>query len=706
MTNPTKSSRGLCGFAVIAISVLVPVSHVHAVDLPPGGAVALAGVPGGAGPGVVVHDELTAFEILGAGGALLYQGTLQNRVVRLNATGRLAFLYRIRDTRPGLNGAIADLATQSFSNFMTDVDFSTTSLGTVGPARARRTADGSEVLFDFTSRVFSGMESRFVHVVTEATAFAIGGATTLTLGTGDRVVLRTVMPIWQVEPGCRDIDFEDLMLQRAYPVGTMFASKGVSLRVQEFYFGPGGCVNPFTGGFARVDADGLACGSGNELQINNVNLALDYGVPLVALVINYGELGGNVNLEVNGACVNVQNFADLPPMIGGVAVSVVDDGPPGQSCGRLFLDGPITSVAIGGQELWIDDIFCSPDLCADDQTPPIAEITSPNPLTCVCDPERIIGTATDANFDQYTLEYRRAGGGAWTTIASSTSPVVGGTLGVWNSTGLSQGLYVLRLTVTDTCGLTETAVNIVWLGTVFDNLTVRSPENGTVVGRRVCFDGTVWDNYCFDSYTVEYQPVGGVSWSPVDPGTPVYTGTVINDPFATWETVIKGVPDGTYRVRVTANDDCGNSKTEMLDVIVDNTPPTAEITDPLACSYVEGVVEIRGTANDANLQSWVVQYTGGDASGWVTIDSGNTPVVNGPLARWDTTGLRRCAYTLRLVVTDRAILNCNGANRHRSEYDVSVNLGNCGDFDTDDDGDVDLYDFGKFEEAFTGPPRP
>jgi hypothetical protein len=385
-------------------------------------------------------------------------------------------------------------------------------------------------------------------------------------------------------------------------------------------------------------------------------------------------------------------------------VSVTVNEPnPGQGCGVLLLQGLIFEVSIGGQEFWIDDIECTPDICFDDETPPVAEILSPAPATCVCDPVTIIGTADDANFDHYELEYRRVADATWSLIQLGATPVVSGVLGTWNAAGLPQGHYLIRLTVRDACGHSDTAVTMVWLGGAFDNLTVREPDNGDILGGRVCADGTVWDNYCFDTYYVEYQPAGGTGWDPVDPTNPVYTSTVINDPLAYWETIDLSLPDGDYRVRVRAYDDCGASDMEVREVVIDNTWPEAEITSPEACDYVEGVVPVIGTANDANLASWVLQYTGGDASSWVTINSGTTPVVSGSLGNWNTAGLRPCAYTLRLLVTDQAVINCNNAIHHWSEHMVSVIVGTCGDFDVDDDGDVDLYDYSWFEQDFTGP---
>ena len=54
----------------------------------------------------------------------------------------------------------------------------------------------------------------------------------------------------------------------------------------------------------------------------------------------------------------VANFADLHNMnLGGVMVSVVDAGQSGQGCGEITLTGIVSSLEIGGQELWIDDLF-------------------------------------------------------------------------------------------------------------------------------------------------------------------------------------------------------------------------------------------------------------------------------------------------------------------------------------------------------------
>jgi len=507
------------GSVVVAALLLVgTVPFVHAVPLAPCGAV----VPPEEHPtAVVIEDDLVDFEILSAGGALLYRGRLQVRVARVSATDKLTFEYRIRDTQDGLNGILTRVDTTDFSDFATDVSWRE-GLGTQVPDLAARSCDGSTVRFEFnTEPVYSGSESKFVEVETDADFYAPGGTATLRLTTGESVVLPTYKPVTDV-------------------------------------------------------------------------------------------------------------------------------------------------------------------------TPPEVAITSPAPMDCVCNPTTITGTVDDPEgLDSWAVEYAPAGGGAWVTINTGTDPVIDDTLAVWDTTALSQGYYLLRLSAENLVGLTSSTTIVVWVTHQFDNVTVRFPGDDEVIGDNTCVDGTVWDNHCFDSYTVEYAPPPYIVFNPVDPGQPVYYSSVINDPFAHWDTTT--VADGPYRIRVEALDTCGTSETVAVDVIVDNTPPTAEITDPSNCENVDGVVQIRGTANDANLDYWVLQYTGGDAHGWVTIATGNAPVIDDVLADWDTTRLRACAYTLRLVVYDRAILRCNSAIRQWTDYLVSVNVGECVG-DLDGDGDIDLTD--------------
>ncbi|MBI4717998.1 MAG: hypothetical protein HY763_09360 [Planctomycetes bacterium] len=344
------------------------------------------------------------------------------------------------------------------------------------------------------------------------------------------------------------------------------------------------------------------------------------------------------------------------------------------------------------------------DACSHDQSGPTAQLLAPPEMACVCDSVPVMGVADDPDgtFDRFVLEVRPLGGGGWSLIAVGTAPVSGGLLGVWSTAGLGEGWYLLRLAVRDYCGGTAVDERVVRLDAGFDSLELRAPDPGSVVGGGVCVDGTAWDQ-CFDLYTLQWRPSAGGMGQPVEPGVPFYVSTVLNDPLGRWDTAASGVPDGTYALELLGRTTCGHEDTRRTQVTVDNTPPIAVISEPAPCVGVGGVVMVRGTALDANLDEWQLSVTGGDYHGWVPLAGGGGTMLDEPLAVWDTTGLRPCAYTLRLVVADRAVRDCNGAFRNVTEYLASVSVGLVDDFDMDNDGDVDLFDYQAFEGAFTGP---
>jgi len=227
------------------------------------------------------------------------------------------------------------------------------------------------------------------------------------------------------------------------------------------------------------------------------------------------------------------------------------------------------------------------------------------------------------------------------------------------------------------------------------SLDLRLPQDNDILAGVACFDGSVVESNptCTPSYAVTYSPVGGGAGNDVDPAHPTYTGQVVNDPLAVWDTV--AVPDGDYSVELATWDDCVNGGiSQARTVTVDNTPPIAEITSPAAGAEVQGVVPVTGTALDANLQSYALEYAGPSTFGqWVPVAAGNTSVVNGTLGVWDSSTLLPGPYAVRLTVFDQARLNCDLALTHRSEYVVTVTVGGCPSIpDTDGDGIGDSCD--------------
>jgi hypothetical protein len=390
-----------------------------------------------------------------------------------------------------------------------------------------------------------------------------------------------------------------------------------------------------------------------------------------------GTLRRTLNVPVNG---------DLPNE--SVLVLVKAMRTDGGVFRRLEIDAGFAGGCAARFEL-IDDLTFNID-----DTPPVAEIRVPAALACVCNGSTIFGSAYDPDGPilQWRLERKAPDAAAWTLISVGTNEINNGAVTTW-TTAAPEGYYILRLTVTNACGELAVATTVVWLERDVNSLSVRSPAAGAVVGGTVCVDGTAWD-HCAGTLMVEKRPLGG-AYTPFDTVIPPW---VITDPLGSWNT--RGtVPDGGYEIRVRAANECGGSNEVTVPVQIDNTAPVTLITSPMECGVVSGVVTVRGTVTDANLTSWVLRYTGGSMHGWSTIASGSGRIINGPLGQWDVRGLPACGYTLSLVASDAATLDCNAALHNQSEYLVSVEIATCaGDFDHD--GDVDLTDLAMLLTVF------
>lgn len=147
---------------------------------------------------------------------------------------------------------------------------------------------------------------------------------------------------------------------------------------------------------------------------------------------------------------------------------------------------------------------------------------------------------------------------------------------------------------------------------------------------------------------------------------PTYPNTVLNDPLVpgNWQSAV--LPDGDYELRLTGVDQCGHQLQRSALITLDNTPPIAQLDSPGPCQHRFGQIAIHGVAFDDNLQRWELAYTGGGNPTWTTIAQGQTPQ-SGLLATWDVSSLPPCAYTLRLHVVSKSIINNDDAD-NRSTY--------------------------------------
>jgi hypothetical protein len=166
----------------------------------PGGSVRVSAAPAGVGSdlaGTVLRDELIPFTVRGAGGRSLFEGTLQDRVIRQDGGGTLVFAQTVRADRGFDRPVILDfLRRTGFAGQAAEADF--TGGGVASPEKVFRSRDGDLLHFKFDDKLFPGEATRLSFVRTESTAFDLGGDTELAFiargGVEGEVHLRTAQP--------------------------------------------------------------------------------------------------------------------------------------------------------------------------------------------------------------------------------------------------------------------------------------------------------------------------------------------------------------------------------------------------------------------------------------------------------------------------------------------------------------------------------
>ncbi|HPE68620.1 MAG TPA: hypothetical protein P5560_10345 [Thermotogota bacterium] len=150
------------------------------------------------------------------------------------------------------------------------------------------------------------------------------------------------------------IDFEALIPLTQYHVGDAIVEDGVDMKFEIFYWFPGGST---TNGYAEVQTLNKAGHIGNDLFLNNINMAFDFHTMVVKITFYAGYYGGNVNMRVNGFLGNHPDLITFNGLVlGGVNVQVVLTAP---NLYQVTLTGNINAFSVGGQEFFIDHLFAT-----------------------------------------------------------------------------------------------------------------------------------------------------------------------------------------------------------------------------------------------------------------------------------------------------------------------------------------------------------
>lgn len=286
-----------------------------------------------------------------------------------------------------------------------------------------------------------------------------------------------------------------------------------------------------------------------------------------------------------------------------------------------------------------------------DRTPPTISIVRPTG-GFVSAAGFVIGSIQDARLASYEVALTDTPQTpAWEVLESGEVSRVDAMLGSLQDR--PEGDYVLRVTARDQGEIT-TSTNVPFtIDSTPPRALITAPATGAVTGER---KGTTNISATLEElHLQDYRLRFGAGNVPAT-WTELATGTTLPLPPVLHSWDVSGLDDGLYTIQLLAQDRAGLSGESRIAVIVDNTPPTVALTVPADQQYVTEAIEIRGTANDANLAEYRIEVAPGargQASRWSQIGSGTTPVEAGVLATWDALpadGL----YTLRLTGIDQA----------------------------------------------------
>jgi chitinase len=165
---------------------------------------------------------------------------------------------------------------------------------------------------------------------------------------------------------------------------------------------------------------------------------------------------------------------------------------------------------------------------------------------------------------------------------------------------------------------------------------------GTVTLQAIASDGE--DGSTISSVKIQRSPAGAGTW------TDVCTDTT--SPYScSFDT--SSVSDGLYDFRAIAQNNLGATanSSAVANRRVDNTAPTAGITDPGTPLHQTVTVSATGTDGGSGVANVKVQRSPAGAGTWTDICTDTTSPYS---CSWDTTGVSDGLYDLRAVTTDNA----------------------------------------------------
>jgi Bacterial Ig domain/Bacterial Ig-like domain len=296
----------------------------------------------------------------------------------------------------------------------------------------------------------------------------------------------------------------------------------------------------------------------------------------------------------------------------------------------------------------------------------------------------LTSSETDPALDGYasgiaSLDYEySADGTTWASIGTlSTAPFDSI---IWNTLGVTDGVYHLHLVIHDVAGNVTTSAEVP--NVRIDNTppTTSQDDPGPFLRATKSLTGSAADSGSgVDRVDFERAPTGSGSWTTIATDSTPLDGLQAN-----FDTT--SVADGHYDFRTVAYDVAGNqaASTPVSDRLVDNTPPDATLNDP--GTYLRGAVNLTSTTSDpggsdaSGVASVAYEYSTNGGVTWqstgATFNSASVPDGNVDLhvAATDAAGNSTTSATVTRLVDNTKPTTSDDAPGGWQSTPVTVNL--------------------------------
>ncbi len=227
---------------------------------------------------------------------------------------------------------------------------------------------------------------------------------------------------------------------------------------------------------------------------------------------------------------------------------------------------------------------------------------------------------------------------AWTKVSGGAATITTPSAASTSVTGLVQGSYTFRLTVTDNQGATGADDVVVTVNPQAANVSPSAvagvDQTITLPTNSVTLNGSGSDS---DGTIATYL------WTKIAGGVATITSP------STASTTVTGLVAGSYTFRLTVTDNQGATGTDTMNVTVNatppvNSPPLANAGSDQTITLPTNSVTLNGSGSDSD--GTVVAYA------WTKVSGGAATITTPSAASTSVTGLVQGPYTFRLTVTD------------------------------------------------------